>query len=69
MDTVARYEFQVAERMTDRAAAAFPELRVASDAPGTTLFGVIRDRSELHGVLDRFHLLGLTIIDVHRLPD
>jgi hypothetical protein len=33
------------------------------------LFGPVHDAAELHGVLSRLQLLGLTILDVHRLPD
>ena len=29
----------------------------------------VRDDAELHGILSRVQLLGLTVIDVHRLPD
>ena len=64
-----RYEFRVAERFSATAAAAFPELNVADTAAGTVLFGRLRDSSELYGVLSRFDLLGMTVLDVHRLPD
>jgi hypothetical protein len=64
-----RYEFRVAERLSATARAAFPELAVVEDRSGTVLFGCVRDDGELHGLLSRLHLLGLTILDVHRLPD
>jgi hypothetical protein len=65
----ARYEFRVAERMTPTALAAFPELELSDGPGGTVLFGRVRDDSQLHGILDRCHLLGLTLLEVHRLPD
>jgi hypothetical protein len=65
----ARYEFRVAERMTPTALAAFPELQLADGPVGTVLFGSVPDRWQLHGILDRFHLFGLTLLAVHRLPD
>jgi hypothetical protein len=65
----ARYEFRVAERMSPTAQAAFPELQLADGPFGTVLFGSVRDDSQLHRLLDRFHLLGLTLLEVHRLPD
>jgi hypothetical protein len=64
-----RYEFRVAERLSSTARAAFPELDVIEGHSGTVLFGAVRDDAELHGLLSRLHLLGLTVLDVHRLPD
>lgn len=69
MVTSSRYEFRVVEPLSPMAAAAFPELQLATTADERVLFGSIRDSSELHAVLSRFHLLGLTVLDVHRLPD
>ena len=64
-----RYEFRVAQRLSATAVAAFPELSARDDSSGTVLFGPVRDDAELHGVLSRLQLLGLTILDVHCLPD
>jgi hypothetical protein len=64
-----RYEFRVAQRLSATVIAAFPELSVTDSSSGTVLFGPMRDDAELHGVLSRLQLLGLTILDVHRLPD
>lgn len=64
-----RYEFRLAEPLTPTALAAFPELEIAEGSAERVLFGPIRDSSELHAVLSRFHLMGLTVLDVHRLPD
>jgi hypothetical protein len=64
-----RYEFRVAERLTATALAAFPELQAADPATGSVLYGRVRDRSELFAILERLDLLGMTILEVHRLPD
>jgi hypothetical protein len=64
-----RYEFRVAQRLSATAVAAFPELSVSDGAPGTVLYGPVRDDAELHGILARLQLFGLTLLDVHRLPD
>ena len=64
-----RYEFRVAQQLSPTTAAAFPELSVVDSATGAVLFGHVRDDAELHGILARLQLLGLTILDVHRLPD
>jgi hypothetical protein len=63
-----RYEFRLAERLSPTALAAFPELQVAAGSGDQVLFGALRDSSELHAVLSQFHLMGLTVLDVHRLP-
>jgi hypothetical protein len=36
---------------------------------GTVLEGTVRNRVELYLVLDRFALLGVTLLEVQRLPD
>ena len=64
-----RYEFRVAEQLSASARGAFPELTITEDAAATVLFGSVRDDAELHGILARLHLLGLTILDIHRLHD
>ena len=69
MDVRTRYEFQLAEHMSPTATSAFPELTSREERRGTILFGPVRDRSELYGFLDRFEIMGLTVLEVHRLPD
>lgn len=65
-----RYEFSVPTPLSDRAAAAFPELdRVESPGGGTRLFGHIHDTAHLAQVIARFGDLGLDLVDVRRLPD
>lgn len=65
----ARYEFRIAQRLSATAVEAFHELSVVDSPPGTVLYGAVRDDAELHGLLSRLQLLGVTILDVHRLPD
>jgi hypothetical protein len=69
MEAKVRYEFQLAEHMSPTATSAFPELSVRDEPRGTILFGPVRDRSEFYGYIDRFAVMGLTLLDVHRLPD
>lgn len=64
-----RYEFRVAEVLSDTVRAAFPELEVVAGHAGTVLFGPVRDAAALQGVLDRLLLFGCTVLDLHRLPD
>jgi hypothetical protein len=66
---IARYEFRIMQRLSATAVETFPELSMADGTPGTVLYGSVRDDAELHGILSRLQLLGLTILDVHRLPD
>jgi hypothetical protein len=69
MEATVRYEFQLAERLSPTATCAFPELAIQHGREGTILFGPVRDRSEFYGFLDRFAVMGLTVVEVHRLPD
>jgi hypothetical protein len=65
-----RYEFTVACPLSERAQAAFPELRLSDlDPLRTTLYGPVEDRAHLEGILARFGTLGLEVTDMHRLPD
>lgn len=65
-----RYEFVLAEVVSGEVLAAFPELSaVPGPVGGTVMFGIIEDASHLHGLLDRFSQLGLTVLEMRRLPD
>ncbi|SNS51980.1 hypothetical protein [Rhodococcoides kyotonense] len=65
-----RYEFVVEGSLSDRAKAAFPDLAV-SHVPltYTRLFGPLDDDTALRGMLARFDALGLTLVELRRLPD
>jgi hypothetical protein len=63
-----RYTFHLAERLTATARAAFPELEATDLADGTELEGHLRDRSALLSVMERLDLIGLTVLEFHRLP-
>lgn len=66
----ARYEFLLPGNVSCSVVAAFPELSVtAGVAGGTVLFGPVQDAAELRGFLDRFEALGLTVLELRRLPD
>ncbi|QNG39426.1 hypothetical protein F1C76_20345 [Geodermatophilaceae bacterium NBWT11] len=65
-----RYEFRVVGAVSAALGAAFPELTArAGLAAGTTFFGPVLDSAQLHGLLDRFHALGLTVVELRQLPD
>lgn len=65
-----RYEFVVDGDLSERAKAAFPDLAVAPiPATFTRLFGPIDDDTALRGMLARFDALGLTVVELRRLPD
>ena len=67
-----RYEFVLAERIPETARAAFPELEksdVLVASSGTVLYGPVIDQPHLHGLLDRFQDLGLTVVEMRQLPD
>lgn len=64
-----RYEFLVAGRVSDTVMAAFPELE-ATPAPkaDTAMFGTVKDKAALRGILARFDDLGLTVLEMRQLP-
>lgn len=65
-----RYEFLAAGRISETARAAFPEYEVADGpAGGTVIYGPVRDRADMQGVLARLDHLGLTVVEVRQLPD
>ena len=67
---VTRYEFLLPGHVSESVVAAFPELTLAKGPlGGTALFGPVKDGAQLHGLLDRFHLLGLTVLELRQLPD
>ena len=67
MAPLGHYEFRVAERLSPTVIAAFPELAPVPDDTARVLAGTMRDRSQLQSILDRFQLMGLTLVDVHRV--
>lgn len=66
-----RYQFVIEGELTERAVAAFPELRRSAHSPTgtTTLYGELADNTAMRGVLARIDVLGLTLLGMSRLPD
>ncbi|WP_027861699.1 hypothetical protein [Marmoricola sp. URHB0036] len=65
-----RYEFLVHGVVSETVLSAFPELTAAKGpAGGTALFGAVYDDAHLHGLLARFQMFGLTLLEMRRLPD
>jgi len=65
-----RYEFIVPGPVSQDLAAALPELTIAPSATGgTSLFGPVIDESDVSTFIARIHDLGLSVVDVHPLPD
>ena len=68
--TSTRYEFLLPGRVSESVVAAFPELTAGpSPMGGTVMFGPVQDSAHLHGLLDRFQTLGLTVVELRQLPD
>ncbi|WP_227982626.1 hypothetical protein [Nocardia spumae] len=66
-----RYEFVLDSELSERLLAEFPELThsVVGSAGTTTLFGSLADYTAMRSVLARIDALGLTLIEMRRLPD
>jgi hypothetical protein len=65
-----RYEFIVKDAVPGDVAAELPELRRNSyPTGGTSLFGPVRDEADVHTLLARLNALGLSVVEMRRLPD
>lgn len=65
-----RYEFIVAGPVSDAAAAELPEMASTSyPTGGSALFGPIQDEADAFTMLARILGLGLSVIEMRRLPD
>ncbi|UGT57329.1 hypothetical protein [Nocardia asteroides] len=66
-----RFQFVLEGELTERAVAAFPELRRSAHSPTgtTTLYGELADNTAMRGVLAQIDALGLTLLGMSRLPD
>jgi hypothetical protein len=69
MGTPARYEFRLAEPLSPTARAAFPELSQGTALGGDILYGPVASQEHLHSLLARFATMGLTVMELRRLPD
>lgn len=64
-----RYQFTIDGELSERALAAFPEL-IGNRGQGTTvLSGPVTDSTGVRTILARIDNLGLTVLEMHRLPD
>jgi hypothetical protein len=65
-----RYEFIIRGSVSDDILASLPELS-ATPYPtgGTVLFGPVQDESDVSSLLARFSDLGLSVVEMRRLPD
>ena len=62
-----RYEIRLPYALSERLAAAFPEMEAVQIAPATTiLIGILHDQTELHGLLARIADMGLEILEVRQ---
>jgi len=69
-DSTVRYEFLMHGTVAETVLSAFPELTATKGpAGGTVLFGAVYDDAHLHGLLARFQMFGLTVLEMRRLPD
>ncbi|WP_280232915.1 hypothetical protein [Nocardia cyriacigeorgica] len=66
-----RYQFVIEGELSERALAAFPELTAStrSARATTTLYGPVADNTAMRGILARIDSLGLTLLEMARLPD
>ena len=63
-----RYEFRIADVVSDTLADAFPELERSPVPQQTMFFGTVTDEAHLLGLLRRFESLGLRVVEMRQLP-
>ncbi|MEU8511056.1 hypothetical protein AB0C76_05635 [Kitasatospora sp. NPDC048722] len=63
-----RYEFRVADSVSQALAEAFPELDRMPVAEQTVFVGPVIDEAHLFGLLARFRSLGLSVLEMRQLP-
>jgi hypothetical protein len=64
-----RYEVHVHGRVSDQTLADYPLLAAGVEQVETILVGVVRDQSELSGLVLRLQDDGLEVTEFRRLPD
>ena len=65
-----RYEFIVRDAVPGEVAAELPELRGTSyPTGGTALFGPVQDWADIETLRARLVSLGLSVVEIRRLPD
>ncbi len=64
-----RYEVHVHGRVSDQTLADYPLLAAGPRQVETILVGVVRDQSELSGLVLRLQDDGLEVVEFRRLPD
>lgn len=64
-----RYEIRIACALSETIRAAFPELDAVQLTPSSTMLsGLIRDQSDLHGLVARLGDLGIDITEIRTQP-
>jgi hypothetical protein len=65
-----RYEFIVGGTVSDNAVAELPELAsTCYPTGGTALYGPVQDEADALTLLARLRDLGLSVVEMRRLPD
>jgi len=62
------YEIRIRGRVSATLLDSFDGMTGELEPVETVLHGPVRDQSELHGLIDRIHALGLELLEVRRLP-
>ena len=62
------YEIRIKGRVSKALLESFEGMDSDLEPVETVLHGLVRDKAELHGLIDRIQALGLELIEVRRLP-
>ena len=64
-----QYELVVRGELSDRFAAAFPEMTLYPDAGQTRIRGAIVDQAHLHGILERLCDFGIELVSLNEVGE
>ena len=64
-----QYELVVRGELSDRFAAAFPDMTLHADAGQTRIRGVIVDQAHLHGILGRLCDFGIELVSLNEVGE
>ncbi|GAA1559207.1 hypothetical protein GCM10009789_10750 [Kribbella sancticallisti] len=66
---MSRYLIRVEGELSPGLVSAFPQLTADLEILQTVLMGPVEDASELTGIINHLTALGVTIVDLVRIPD
>ncbi|GGT28025.1 hypothetical protein [Streptomyces chromofuscus] len=64
-----RYEIRVDGQVSETLTESFPEMEHVVMSGQTVFYGPVVDEAHLYGLLARFQAVGLTVVEMRRIPE